>query len=181
MLLFATGILLVARVLPSVAPPSRKAPAHKSASMPNPAEREPATSLTNPNIKVKRTAPRFARKLMNPKSVPKESGEVAREASRRKATKLIEANQSAERARSNKNSGIGIRKRPTNMRQRIAIEPFAILRGEILKRINPPHNLPKPLIAITSAPPQANCMAVVSVQTSANKEGSQFPRLIMDP
>ena len=76
--------------LSRVASPSRKAPAHKSASMPNPAESEPATSLTNPNIKVKRTAPRFARKLMNPKSVAKESGEVAREASRKKAPKLIE-------------------------------------------------------------------------------------------
>jgi len=181
MLLFAIGILLVARVLSSVAPPNKKAPAHKSARMPNPAESEPVTSLTNPNINVKKTAPRFAKKLMNPKSVAKESGEVAREASRKKAPKLIDANQAAESARSNKNSGIGMRKRPTNIRQRIAIDPFAILRGEILKRMNPPHNRPKPLIAITSAPPQANCMTVVSVQTSAKREGSQFPRLIMDP
>ena len=124
---------------------------------------------------------RLARKLINPTKLPRESEGTDREARSKKAPKFTEANQAANRARMNTDPPSGTIKSERKMNERIRIDPFATLKGENFNRIKLPDKRPSPLTNITKAPPQANWIIADPFHTSANKEGSQLPRVIMAP
>jgi len=61
------------------------------------------------------------------------------------------------------------------------MEPWAIVSGAMRRMIKPPESRERPLTSMTKAPPQASCVALCRPDASARSEGTQFPRLSIDP
>jgi hypothetical protein len=93
----------------------------------------------------------------------------------------MEANQAANRAKPKTDPPYGTMKSKRKIPERIRMDSFATLKGVNFNRIKLPDKRPSPLMSITNAPPQANWSVADPFHTSANKEGSQLPRVIMAP